>query len=400
MTTRDNGQTGAPSERWLAIDASRGIAMAFVCLSHFATGYFASIGHPERQDLTDRISMLASPAFMLISGSMLGLLSATRSTERFARVRDKLVDRGLFLIIVAHALIVVAHLPLRDGPRAWMRWGFITDTIGVCLLVGPSLVRRLSARARLALAGAMYTASWWLVRAWHPTVLAARFIKDTIVGPMGVSTRLYNFPILPWLAVYLAGTALGGEMARRRERGESSVRLVLGVGGATAAVTAACVAAVATIRPLALIPTGDIFTHLSDLASPFQKLPPAPLYLLGYGGIALLMMGALIWAEEHARAVHALRAIALVGRASLFVFILQYYVNFVLVPLLHLSDTPWWPMYFAGSLAAIYLVTAAWMAAGLNRLITVGYPFALARARHGAASGAQRGAPELPTTGA
>ena len=70
--------------------------MSFVCLSHFATGYFASIGHPERQDLTDRISMLASPAFMLISGSMLGLLSAARSTEQFARLRDKLVDRGLF----------------------------------------------------------------------------------------------------------------------------------------------------------------------------------------------------------------------------------------------------------------------------------------------------------------
>ena len=57
-------------------------------------------------------------------------------------------------------------------------------------------------------------------------------------------------------------------------------------------------------------------------------------------------------------------------------------------------------MYFVGSLAAIYLVTAAWMAAGLNRLVTVGYPFASARARHGVASSAQHRAPELPTIGA
>ena len=71
MSAGEGGKPRAPSERWLAIDAARGAAMAFVCLSHFATGYFASIGHPERQDLTDRISMLASPAFMLISGSML-----------------------------------------------------------------------------------------------------------------------------------------------------------------------------------------------------------------------------------------------------------------------------------------------------------------------------------------
>ncbi|MDQ2768228.1 MAG: DUF1624 domain-containing protein, partial [Gemmatimonadota bacterium] len=244
MNTKEDGNSDARAERWLAIDASRGVAMAFVCLSHFATGYFASIGHPARQDLTDRISMLASPAFMLISGSMLGLLSAARSTEQFARVRAKLVDRGLFLIIIAHALIVIAHLPLREGPRAWMRWGFITDTIGVCLLVVPTIVRRVSGRACLALASTMYTASWWIVCAWHPTQLAARFVKDTIFGPMGTSTRLYNFPVLPWLAVYLAGTSLGGEMARRRERGESSVRLVLGVGGVLTAVAVASVAGV------------------------------------------------------------------------------------------------------------------------------------------------------------
>ena len=400
MTTRDVGQTGAASERWIAIDASRGVAMVFVCLSHFATGYFASIGHPERQDLTDRISMLASPAFMLISGSMLGLLSATRSTERFARVRDKLMDRGLFLIVVAHVLIVIAHLPLRDGPRAWMRWGFITDTIGVCLLVGPSMVRRLSARARLAFAGAMYAASWWLVRAWHPTALVARFIKDTVVGPMGASTRLYNFPLLPWFAVYLAGTALGGEIAKRRARGVSSVRPVLGIGGVSATLAFACIAIVAATMPHALIPTADEFTRLSDLASPFQKLPPAPLYLLGYGGLSLVMMGTLMWAEEHAIGTRALRAASLVGRASLFVFILQYCANFVIAPQLHLPDTRWWPVFFAGSLAVIYMSTAAWMAAGLNRLITVGYPFGRARARLGFASGAQHGASELPTVGA
>jgi uncharacterized membrane protein len=400
VTTRDVGHTSASSERWIAIDASRGVAMVFVCLSHFATGYFASIGHPERQEFTDRISMLASPAFMLISGSMLGLLSATRSTERFARVRDKFMDRGLFLIFVAHLLIVIAHLPLRDGPRAWMRWGFITDTIGVCLLVGPSIVRRLPARARLAFAGAMYTAGWWLVRAWHPTVLAMRFLKDSILGPMGTSTRLYNFPVLPWLAVYLAGTALGGAMAKRRARGESSVHLVVGVGSAATAIATTCIAVAATTLPSALIPTGDIFTQLSDLASPFQKLPPGPLYLLGYGGLALVMMGALMWAEERALATRTLRAISLVGRASLLVFILQYYVNFVFVPLLHLPDTPWWPVFFVGSLAAIYLMTAAWMVAGLNRLITVGYPFARARATHGVPSGAQHHASELPTVGA
>jgi uncharacterized membrane protein len=398
VNTRKSERAGASSERWLAIDASRGLAMAFVCLSHFATGYFASIGHPERQDLTDRISMLASPAFMLISGSMLGLLATTRSTEQFARIRDKLVDRGLFLIVVAHVLIVIAHIPLRDGPHAWMRWGFITDTIGACLLVGPAIMRRLTARARLALAGATYSASWWLVRAWHPTALAARVIKDSVVGPIGRSTRLYNFPLLPWFAVYLAGTALGAEMAKRRDRGESSVRLVLGVGAVAVGLTLAGIVVVAATVPGALIPSKDIFAQPLDFASPFQKLPPAPLYLLGYGGLALLMMGALMWAEEHAVAKRLLRSASLVGRTSLFVFVLQYYVNFVIVPVLRLPDSPWWPLYFAGSLGAIYLATTAWSRAGLNRLITVGYPFTRARSEQ-IAPGTQTRPSELPTVG-
>jgi uncharacterized membrane protein len=375
MSTSSRVSSSGASSRWLAIDASRGIAMAFVCLSHFGTGYFAGIGQSERQIFTDRIAMLASPAFILISGSMLGMLARERSREQFDSVRERFVDRGLFLLIVAHVLIVFAHLPLHAGRYAWIRWGFITDTIAVCLLVGPALVDRLPARARLALAGAMYAGSWWIVLAWHPSGLVARFLKDTVVGPMGDSTRLSNFPILPWLALYVAGTVLGEELVARRRRSESPSAIVASLGA-----VALLVAAAWTIVIGAGSPPSDVYSRVADLGSPFQKVPPGPLYLLGYGGLAMLMMAAVIRAEERRIALPVLRVAALVGRASLFVFVLQYYVNFALVPMLHLPDTPWWPLFFAGSLAALHAATRVWMLFGLNRLITVGYPFARARA--------------------
>src|SRR5665213_2210872 len=74
--------SGSQSTRWEAIDAARGIAMFFVCVAHFGSGYFASIGEPARQTLTDRIGMVASPTFMLISGMMLGMLASARSPAR------------------------------------------------------------------------------------------------------------------------------------------------------------------------------------------------------------------------------------------------------------------------------------------------------------------------------
>jgi len=397
-TSSRESSSGGPS-RWLAIDASRGIAMAFVCLSHFGTGYFAGIGHSERQIWTDRIAMLASPAFMLISGSMLGMLASERSRKQFEAVRDRFFDRGLFLLIVAHALIVIAHLPLHAGRYAWIRWGFITDTIAVCLLVGPALIERLPSRMRLALAGAMYTGSWWTVLAWHPSGLVARFLKDTVVGPMGDSTRLSNFPILPWLALYIAGTVLGEEMVARRRRFESPAAVVASLGAAALLVAVAWTVAIGAGNPDGLRPMSDVYSRVADLGSPFQKVPPGPLYLLGYGGLAMLLTAAIMRAEERRAAMPALRGAALVGRASLFVFVVQYYVNFALVPVLHLPDTPWWPLFFVVSLAALYIATTVWMSFGLNRLITVGYPFARAKARV-AIPPASHPSSALPTVGA
>ena len=216
--------------------------MVFVCLSHFATGYFASIGHPERQDLTDRISMLASPSFMLISGSMLGLLASTRSVERFARVREKLDGpRTLSPRRCARAD--------RDRASAAARWAARMDAVGIhhghdrrmpvrgsdrsCADARRARASPLRARCTPRAGGSCAHG----IRRCS----SMRFIKDTIVGPMGTSTRLYNFPIFRGSRCTSPALRSAARMAKRRARGESSVRLVLGIGGVSIAVTLACV---------------------------------------------------------------------------------------------------------------------------------------------------------------
>jgi len=366
--------SGSQSTRWEAIDAARGIAMFFVCFAHFGSGYFASIGEPARQTLTDRIGLVASPTFMLISGMMLGMLASARSPARFAPVRDKLIDRGLFLLLVAHPVILIAHLSFDMGRLAWLRWGFITDAIGIALIAGPAIVTRLSSRARLLLAAAMYAASWWLVLAWLPESLPVRFLKDTFVGPMARSTRLFNFPVLPWLAVYIAGSSLGEMLQRRREAGARSAMRLLLVTGSTMLM---CAAALHLLLPHSVSdawsPTGDIFDRVADLASIFQKLPPGPMYLLAFGGIGLMITAGAIWIDARGIAPRALAALALIGKSSLFVFAFQYYLYFVLLRALHLPSIRWWPAYYTVSMTIVYAASRVWMRYDLNRYLTVGY---------------------------
>ena len=354
--------------------------MFFVCFAHFGSGYFASIGEAGRQTLTDHIGMVASPTFMLISGMMLGMLASARLPAHFAPVREKLIDRGLFLLLIAHPVILVAHLSFDMGRLAWLRWGFITDAIGIALIVGPAIVTWLSARARLMLATAMYAASWWLIIAWLPESLSLRFLKDTFVGPMARSTRLFNFPVLPWLAVYIAGSSLGEMLQRRREAGaRSAIRLLL----ATGSTMLMCAAALHLLLPHSVSeewsPTGDIFDRVADLASIFQKLPPVPMYLLAFGGIGLLITAGAIWVNARGIAPRALAAMALIGKSSLFVFVFQYYLYFVLLRALHLPSIRWWPAYYATSMLLVYVASRLWMRYNLNRYLTVGYPWVAAR---------------------
>ena len=53
-------------------------------------------------------------------------------------------------------------------------------------------------------------------------------------------------------------------------------------------------------------------------------------------------------------------------------FILQYYIYYTVLYLLHLAYTPLWPLYYLASLALLFPIAKTWEARRGNRLITVG----------------------------
>jgi hypothetical protein len=97
----------------------------------------------------------------------------------------------------------------------------------------------------------------------------------------------------------------------------------------------ACVLGVLLIKgvPLALKDMGVARTTVLvwTLGWPFQKQPPSPAYLGVYIGLGLLLLGGLLAADARPALHRWLTIPAALGRASLAVFIAQYFFYFTVL---------------------------------------------------------------------
>src|SRR5215470_13486656 len=133
--------SASKSRRLDGVDAARGVAMVLVCLSHFMSVYF-SVPPTGLNGHIGSLTLVASPTFIALSGIMLGMLT-TAGDERSQVLRAKLADRAVFLLVVGHAVLMVASLSpayLRQQPLRWFGPTFITDAIAVSILVALWLV--------------------------------------------------------------------------------------------------------------------------------------------------------------------------------------------------------------------------------------------------------------------
>jgi uncharacterized membrane protein len=358
------------------IDSARGLAMVFVCLSHFGLGYFGRLDEPSIASALTTIGLIGSPAFMLMSGVTLGLLHETRR-ERFDHHRLLLADRALFMLTVGHLLILIANAPRLTSLSEGLQRGFITDVIAVAILLGPTLVVLTSQRTRVVLSLVLFAGGWLLAFRWTPTDLVGDTVRYLLVGPYPDDPR-YNFPLVHWFAVYVASTVLGQWLGRQlaagRQRQAEYILLVYG---------AAAVLLVVLYKLLQWTMGVPFSTTLAVLMSPWTKLPPSPAYLLFYGGLAFLLLTVAMIVERRNLVQRLFKWTTILGRASFFVFILQFYVYDVLFWSLKLPYTPFWPALFVASLAGITALASIWDTQSRNQYLTVGLrQFASTRTGH------------------
>ena len=359
------------SSREASIDAARGAAMVFVCLSHFAQYFTVVSGPTDIGDYLRAVGMIASPTFVTVSGMVAGFMFLARSRS-FPHFRRKLVDRGVFLLLIGHPTLALTGFLAGRGLGLAISVEYITDAVAVAVIIGPWLVSALRQRSRILLAAGIFAIDWLGILFWHPSPGAATLAKHYFVGLLNPGD-FETFPVIPWFAVYLTGTAIGESLgayyAQESRRGGHVLLAKIGLASFAFAAVLKFVFVVlrSSIPNFALA-----YPNLVPLLSSYQKHPPGLTYVCFYGGAGLMLVAAVLETAHRGMQRSLLNQLRQIGQASFFSFVIQFHLYSVLLPKLHLPYTRAWPLLFVLSLALLRAAAAAWNSVEGNRFLSVG----------------------------
>lgn len=351
--------------------------MLAVCVSHIG-----DVIASQRDDLAASlitIGMIATPAFLLFSGISAGYVIRPNAD---VRSRLKLVDRGLFLLVVAHALLAVAHRGESSVTTLYASL-FITDSVAVALFVA-SLTHNWGPSRLLVSGGALVMIGWVLPGLWQSEsgVLSAAGRILFYTGRPSDFPLGYTVPVGSYLGVFLIGMSFsrgnrglleGRDLAGLRRLGLA----MLGVIVILSSVKVGTVLLKQNIGP-------EAYEIVRQIVDPRQKRPMGVAYLLQYGAAAMLVLVGLLWLNLRSRAHTLLKFLATIGQASLMVFVLQEALIFAgshYLGVRTVSSVGFWVGYLAMTVLIIWLAARAWSRIEGNRFLTVGLKRAYERMR-------------------
>ena len=365
----------AATQRLVAIDAARGFAMCFVCLSHFSA--LLESTRPALAEYMAAIAMIATPTFLLLSGAMLGLLQ-NGSSRASGELSRRLFHRGLLVVLVGHLLISLAAALAHAQPYRDVLFSriYVTDVVGICLMTLPRVTKVMQTKWLVVLGFALYAFALLTVYFWFPTNTFEVVAKQLLVGlenEPATSLIRYVSPIIPYVSFYLLGIPIGRTLATMRAKplGERDFGLGIVRLGLSMVVMACGLKALMWISGVNVASEWGRVFH--ELTSPERKIPPGPTYLLFFSGLGLTSLGAFFLLDGFNRAKTGLNGLAVIGRASFFVYVLQAYIFGPLLGALPIAHSPVWPLFFIASLTAIWFCARAWNIRRGNRLLDIGY---------------------------
>lgn len=360
-----------PKERVVPIDAARGMAMFFSCLAHFAR--WIQPTYPRLSQILYIGGMIATPTFLLLSGSMVGLLSMT-SRQEVSTLRNNLFNRGLFLLTFGHFAIALSESHLNGGTYQALKQTFSTDSIGLGAMIAALWLMGAPYRRLGHIALGSYLLAWTVAIAWHPMSPVALFLKELLIGGTASDLEIasYQSPFVEYVAIYLCGIPFGYWLGKRialpdglLRAGQIMIRFGLG----------AVLLAVALRITRFFVDHSNLLPQLDALdlsLSISQKLPPSPNYLLFYGGCGITIAGS-IFVNWHAhRLTDAIHYMSDIGRASFFIFVLQYFTLWTVPDLLGMQPGPSSWLVLLGNLFFLWIAARLWNASKGNRLMTLG----------------------------
>jgi len=352
--------------------------MLLVCLSHFAVIYSESSG--VSFDDVYYFTMMAAPTFMVISGILLGFFYTTKKSS-FEFIKRDYLNRGIFILTVARLFICLAHILKSHGFLESLKYVYITDAVGANMILGPILITKIRPIYRIVLGFGCMIVAWIIIILWEPHNSYSEFFKEAIFGDWEYSyfhVAHYAFPLLPWFGLYFISSYFGERLGYSvLERDNSKIILCfLKIGLCSIAVVVLVKLIFWLLKYYSSWPVFKSLT-LWALTSPLQKSPPSIFYFLFYGGLGLFFIGCLLYLEQKKwLGVYSIK-IAVIGRNSLFIFIIQYYFYYTILYAMHLHYSQVWPIYFLFSLFFILLLVRIWDSMNLNRFLTLGVIYKL-----------------------
>jgi hypothetical protein len=296
-----------------AIDVVRGALMISIVLGHAMINL--EPGHP-RFIQAMHYALSGTVGFVTLSGLMVGWFASVKR-DGYDRIARRYAVQAVRLIMIAHPLIAVAlFLPTGHPLGVYLvRSLFITDSLAVLFVLVVPIVPHTTARARLAV-GAVLIVSDMLLDVWTPVGPATGLVHELLCGvdPSRSHVLLGNYGLLPIAGMFLVGTWLGGRLAIAQRAGdEAGFARRLAPFAALGTVVSACL--VLAWRGAHVLGHPD----LARLLYPDYETTLYPMYL----GWTLLLYAYAV----RLRASHpAVRAVAVLGKTSLFVYVVQYFV--------------------------------------------------------------------------
>ncbi len=341
------GRAVFKSDRYLAVDAVRGLLIVIMALDH--ANYFVAQQHSSGEYwggpyptysgsiafLTRLITHLAAPGFFLLMGVGMILFAKSRQGRgwnRWSLVRHFWV-RGAILIIL-QLLIVNRAWELSPGG-----WG-VQYYIGVLFALGgtmilASLLLWLDSRVLIAITILLFVGT----ELTHPDQNLWNLINQSpitllFVYPGGDQALWSNYPILPWLELVTFGLVFGSWLAD--DSGQAYRRgLVLGGVFLFLFVFIRYWDGFGNIRPRA----GASWIDFLNLV----KYPPSMVFTFLTTGINLVLLW--LFSRISMGKAAILEPLAIFGRSPLFFYLLHLFLYAALGRLLAPNGSPILKMY-------------------------------------------------------
>jgi hypothetical protein len=334
----------------MSIDAVRGLAMICVAMAHvgntYACHYSASLGN-----LLVTLGYFATPNFLLMSGLVAGYQLSRKHTAQALR---RILERGLFILVVGHVLVTAATIYVSPGQEAIFNF-VITDVIGVMLCMTPAL-RRLSSPQLILFGAILFTVSSATGFVWRPSGEWGQLVGAVLFDIQPVAKDSLTVAFGAYLGIFMLGMGIGPLISAAREQGRLEVlrrRLILvALAGIVVAIGANVAEHFLRVAYEGRLTEGNVLLRLLPLGDIRHKNPPTPAYFLFYVGLGSCLAGVFMRDTLPAVIRGPLGAAATIGRASFVSYVSQQWL-ITFVPIFFGFD-----VWFSASGSLIYLVLA------------------------------------------